>query len=144
MTYRVDASAGTGPSRDWGALAAAEPVYRQERFQIMPQRMPVSLKMQARPIVTEKPIPTLTPSRLPVLIRHSNQRPIEAGLSSDGSVWSVSDPGYYHRADSQLAADPAADGSVPAPIMDANLKARLIMLGIAAGLACYVVMKHRK
>ncbi len=136
----------TGPSRDWHAITGKEPVYRQERFALKPQRLPVHLATKARPKTVQSPIVEMPLGRMPVMVRNSNQRPIEAGVSADGSVWGVSDPGRWHRHDSNLAADAAADAGIPAPTMgwDANLKARLVMLGVAAGLAAYCVMCRKK
>ncbi len=135
-----------GPSRDWHAIAAAEPVYRQEPHSMRGKRMPVQIAPGAvRPITHASPVVGMQLGRVPIMIRSSNQRPIEAGVSADGSVWSVSDPGFIHRHDSLAADAVPADGSSPAPTYgwDANLKARLVMIGIAAGLVVYLARKNK-
>jgi hypothetical protein len=131
----TDAPEFTGPSRDWAAITAKEPVYRQERFNIRPQRMPISFKMTERPKVTTKPVVTINPSRVPILIRSSNNRPSEAGEGVSGSTWGVSDPGQYDArtlagvgADPAVAADPLAQSPYA---IDDNLRVKLV---IAAGM----------
>ncbi len=135
----TDAPEFTGPSRDWAALAAKEPVYRQERFNIRPQRMPISFKMTERPKVTNKPVVTINPSRVPILIRSSNNRPSEAGEGVSGSTWGISDPGQYDaRTLAGMGADPAtaADPLAQSPFaIDNNLRTKLV---IAAGMGLVV------
>ncbi len=134
-----------GPSRDWHAIAAGEQVYRQEPHSMRGKRMPVKIAPGAvRPVTHSSPVVGMKLGRVPIMIRNSNQRPIEAGVSADGSVWNVSDPGYIHRHDS-LAADAPA-GTLPAPTWgwDANLKARLAMIGVAVGVMAYVMRLNKK
>lgn len=136
-----------GPSRDWHAIAAQEAVYRQEPHSMRGARMPVQIATTPRPITHATPVVGMKLGRVPIMVRSSNQRPIEAGVSADGSVWAVSDPGNWHRHDSQLAADvPTADPNSAAAKWgwDANLQARLVMIGIAAGVAVYMIRKNKK
>lgn len=133
-----------GPSRDWHAIAAAEPVYRQEPHSMRGKRMPIQIATTPRPITHATPMVGMKLGRVPIMVRSSNQRPIEAGVSADGSVWGVSDPGNWHRHDSQLAADAPAGAPAPTWGWDANLKARLVMIGIAAGVVVYLAKKTKR
>jgi hypothetical protein len=138
----------TGPSRDWHAIAAKEPVYRQERFALRPQRLPVTLATKERPRTTKSPIVEMQLGRVPILVRNSNQRPIEAGVSADGSVWGVSDPGRWHRHDSNLAADGGgaeAPAGVPAPwSLASQVGTRVVLMGAALGVLAYVMSLNKK
>ena len=148
MPYRTldpitEGPSATGPSRDWHAIAASEPVYRQETRDLQPKRLPVSLTTTERPRTTPSPMIEMKLGRVPVMVRNSNQRPIEAGVSADGSVWGVSDPGYYHRHDA-LAADAPA-GTVPAPwSLGSQITARVALMGVAAGVLIYVLRQNKK
>lgn len=172
MSYRTldpmtEGPMQTGPTRDYKALGEAMPMWTEERFQIRPQRLPVQLSLAApRPKVHTPPITSLRPSRVPVLIRTSNLRPSEAGEGLAGSVWGVSDPGLYHRRDSMLAAsdptvqpgNPGASPSAEAASASAQLNptaaapwslasqisARVVLMGIAAGVAIYFMRKNAK
>jgi len=85
----------TGPTRDMHALTKNDPVYRQERFQMTPKRLPVSLRVTERPKTQKSPVVALKLGRVPILVRSSNQRPAESGEGDTGHTWGVSDPGNY-------------------------------------------------
>ncbi len=151
MPYRTldpitEGPSQTGPSRDWHAIAASEPVYRQETRDLQPKRLPVSLTTTERPRTVKSPIVEMRLGRVPIMVRNSNQRPIEAGVSGDGSVWGVSDPGRWHRPDSQLAADDATGTGLPAPTWgwDGALKARLVGIGVMAGVVIWILRKNKQ
>lgn len=133
-----------GPSRDWHAIAASEAVYRQEPHTMRGARVPIQIATTPRPIVSATPVVGMKLGRVPIMVRSSNQRPIEAGVSADGSVWQVSDPGNWHRHDSLAADAPAGTDAASKWGWDANLKARLVLLGIAAGFVAYMVRKNKK
>lgn len=134
-----------GPTRDSAAEAALQPVYRQERFNIRPQRMPVSLKLHERPKTTTKPVVTISPSRVPILIRSSNNRPAEMGAGTEGSQWGVSDPGTYDaRTLRGMGADPSSahDPLAQSPhAVDDNLRAKMLIL---AGMGLFVAYQIYK
>lgn len=137
----------TGPTRDYKALGEAMPMWVEQPHAIRPKRLPVQLQTKERPKVHTPPIVTIRPSRLPVLIRTSNLRPSEAGEGLAGSTWGVSDPGLYHRRDSALAAsDPTVQPAPPtAPwSLASQVSARLVLCGLAAGLALYFMRKNAK
>jgi hypothetical protein len=129
----------TGPTRDMRALTRNEPVYRQEAFQIQPSRRAVSLNanMQPKPISrsgTGHPASLGLPlKRVPVLIRQSNQRPMEEGTGNTASRWSISDPSWH-----ALSAD--GGETVPAPVTGYS-KTTILGLGAAIGLVAYLIMK---
>lgn len=138
----------TGPSRDMAAITAREPVYRQERFNLKPQRLPVSLKMHERPKTHTKPVVTISPSRMPVLIRSSNARPAEAGEGAEGSKWGISDPGTYDaRTLAGMGADPATANDPLAPqspwAMDNNLRGRLLIVAGMGLVVSYLMFKGK-
>jgi len=87
-----DSPMATGPSRDWKAITKDEPRWREESFQIQPKRLPVSIKMKPSVIAHMPRQPDMAISRVPVLVRSSNQRPVEAGNGPQGSAWQLSDP----------------------------------------------------
>jgi len=91
----LDSNEQTGPSLDMHRLTANEPRWREEGFQIQPKRVPVSLdlKNSTRPRVHTKPHMDLQLQRIPVLVRQSNQRPVEAGEGDQSENWALSDPG---------------------------------------------------
>jgi hypothetical protein len=92
----------TGPTRDWHAIAATEPVYRQEPWQIQANRLPVQLSGPAkRPRTQVQQAPAIPLQRLPVSVRSSNQSPVQAGLGPQNSTWRLSDP---HTMDAQTNA----------------------------------------
>jgi hypothetical protein len=129
----------TGPTRDMRALTRNEPVYRQEAFQIQPSRRAVSLNanMQPKPISrsgTGHPASLGLPlKRVPVLIRQSNQRPMEEGTGTTASRWNVSDPSWH-----ALSAD--GGETVPAP-MPGYSKTTILGLGAVVGLVAYLIIK---
>ena len=70
-----------------GNLSAAR---REEPFQPSGRRLPVALRTTPRPITHQAPVPSLSPRKMTVLVRDSNNRPNEAG--EHGSAWYVSNP----------------------------------------------------
>jgi hypothetical protein len=154
MSYRTldpmtEGPMQTGPTRDYKALGEAMPMWVEQPHAIRPQRLPVELALAApRPKVHTPPITTLRPSRLPVLIRTSNVRPSEAGEGLAGSTWGVSDPGLYHRRDSMLAAsDPTQQPAAAAAqqwSLASQVTTRLVLCGVAAGVALYFMRKNAK
>jgi hypothetical protein len=98
----------TGPTRDWHAIAAKEPVYRQEPWQIQANRLPVSLAgAPKRPRTYLQQAPAIPLQRLPVSVRSSNQSPIEAGTGVQSSTWRVSDPAWQDAQQNAVAGLPA-------------------------------------
>lgn len=89
----ADSPMASGPSVNMTAMTAAEPSWREESFNIQPKRMPISLKLRPSVIAHVPRQPDLGLSRVPVMVRSSNQRPVEAGLGPSASQWQVSDPG---------------------------------------------------
>lgn len=89
----------TGPTRDPAAEARAQPSWREESFQMRPKRLPISLNanMKTRPRARLANVGAgnilMTKARTPVLVRTSNQRPLEAGTGTSGQEWNVSTPG---------------------------------------------------
>lgn len=152
----------TGPTRDYKRIGESMPISYEEPFQIRPMAIPVKLAAKiARPETVATPVVQLRPSRVPVLIRTSNIRPSEAGQGLAGSVWGVSDPGFYHRRDAGMlsADDPAAPvdttvtsvstptdaAAAPAPqgwSLASQVTTRLVLAGIAAGVAFYFIRKN--
>lgn len=104
----------TGPSRDWGKITAAEPIWHEEPFQLNPQRIPVVLATKQRPITMQSPVVGIPLQRVPVMVRLSNQSPIEAGSGPQSTIWSMSDPG----SDGAVAGlgDNYLDNAVPADV----------------------------
>lgn len=102
----------TGPSRDWNKITAAEPIWHEEPFQLNPQRIPVVLATKQRPITMKSPVVGIPLQRVPVMVRLSNQSPVEQGSGPQGSIWNMSDPG----AENYLAGlgDGYLDNAVPA------------------------------
>jgi hypothetical protein len=133
----------TGPTRDMKAITSKEAVYRQEPFQITPQRMPVRMATKERPVTHATPVVGLRPERIPVLVRASNGRPIEAGEGLSSGTWAVSDPGWYHRPGEKvhgaLGEDPAAATSETAG--SGIGYGKLAVLGAAVGLAIYFLAR---
>lgn len=128
----------TGPTRDMQAIAAREPVYRQERFQLQPKRLPVSLNanMKARPVARSgsgTPV-RMSMKRLPVLVRQSNQRPLEAGEGTEAQRWGLSDPGAMMPG---MGGDALPGmGTLPAG------SGMLLALGVAAGVGLYLLKRR--
>ncbi len=87
-----DSPMASGPSVNMPAMTASEPRWREESFSIQPKRLPVSIKMKPSVIAHKPRQPDLALSRVPVMVRSSNQRPVEAGLGPSASQWQVSDP----------------------------------------------------
>lgn len=104
----------TGPSRDWGKITAAEPIWHEEPFQLNPQRIPVVLATKQRPITMQSPVVGIPLQRVPVMVRLSNQSPVEAGSGPQSTIWSMSDPG----SDGAVAGlgDNYLDNAVPADV----------------------------
>lgn len=130
----------SGASRDYKAIASREPVYRQEAFQMRPGRLPVSLNANMRPRPNARsgsgsPVGIKTRERIPVLVRHSNQRPLEAGTGKGSSSWDVSDPAWYNH--SMLP----GMGETPAASPGALLGTA--GFGIAAGIALFMFLNKR-
>ena len=97
----------TGPTRDWHAIAATEPVYRQEPWQIQANRLPVQLSGPAkRPYTHVQQAPAIPLQRLPVSVRSSNQSPVQAGLGPQNSTWRLSDPAWHDAASNAVAGLP--------------------------------------
>jgi hypothetical protein len=146
----------TGPTRDWHAIAAGEPVYRQEPWQIQANRLPVNLMAAPRrPQTQVKQDPAIPLQRLPVTVRSSNQRPVEAGLGPQSSTWRVSDPAWADAQQNALAGLPASSrgpmglqgpestgagcGALP-PLGTMNT-GMLILLGAIAGFGIWKLKK---
>jgi len=119
----------TGPTRDLHAIAAIEPVYRQEVHYLKPGRLPVSMNasMRARPKARSggNPDTGFRLAKIPVLVRNSNQRPQEAGTGTDRSVMSLSDPSL------------AGEAPVIAPLVNRSL----LMGGIALGALAFLLLR---
>lgn len=112
LDNRANYPGQTGPTRDWHAIAAKEPVYRQEPWQIQANRLPVQLSGPARrPNTVVKQDPAIPLQRLPVTVRSSNQRPVEAGLGPQSSTWRVSDPAWSDAQNAAVAGLPG--GALP-------------------------------
>lgn len=129
----------TGPTYDHAAAAAKEPVYRQERFQITPKRMPINLRANMRPRPRARSgsgVQTgLSMRRVPVLVRDSNNRPIEAGEGVENSRWGVSDPSWH-------AVEQQALESSALPGMGAlSGSGRFLAFGAAVGVLAWVLMR---
>lgn len=126
----------TGPSRDYKAIAAKEPQYRQEAFQMMPKRLHVdmSANMRPRPLARSgtNPDTGLAMARIPVLIRQSNQRPQEAGESGERGNWSLSDP-------SQPSG--MMPGMGESAVAEETGKKTILIAGVAIGLAAWFLLK---
>lgn len=147
----------TGPSRDWKAIAAAEPTWHEEPFQMNPRALPVMLATKLRPLVTPSPVSGISLQRIPVMVRQSNQRPIEEGTGQADSMWSMSDPaqGVSGLGDEYLDNAVPADATNPnttpmatqtlAPVTvvapAANPTLKLLILGGLVGLAAYWLRK---
>lgn len=142
----------TGPSRDWHAIAATEPQYRAEPWQIQAQRVPVRMTMKAsRPVTQVAQAPAINLKRLPVSVRSSNQSPIEAGQGQQASTWRLSDPGWDGVAGGMLpglGADDTGAGSTAAPGAMATIGGLsmpvLVGIGIVAGLLAVHCRKASK
>lgn len=131
----------TGPTRDMHALTKNDPVYRQERFQMTPKRLPVSLQVTERPKTHKSPVVELKLSRVPVMVRSSNQRPAERGEGDEGSTWGVSDPGYYdERTLNGIGADPVDAATLPGGVT-APHALKLAFVGVLAIAAAVLVFK---
>ncbi len=138
----------TGPSRDYKAIAAKEPIYRQEAFQIAPQRMPVSMNanLKPRPLARSggNPDTNLPLFRVPVLVRSSNQRPQESGESSERGVWALSDPSQPSGMMPGMgAADMLPGMGADAPAPTSMLSAKSLAIGVALGLAAWCMIKRK-
>lgn len=149
----------TGPSRDWKAIAAAEPTWHEEPFQLNPRSLPVVLAQKLRPLVTPSPVSGISLQRIPVMVRQSNQRPIEEGTGQADSMWSMSDPaqGVSGLGDQYLDNAVPADATNPttapmatqtltpvtvvAPTPATNPMLKLLGWGAAIGLAAYWLRK---
>ena len=108
LDARANYPGQTGPTRDWHAIAAAEPVYRQEPWQIQANRLPVQLSGPARrPNTVVKQDPAIPLQRLPVSVRSSNQSPVQAGLGPQNSTWRLSDPATMDAQTNAVAGIPA-------------------------------------
>jgi hypothetical protein len=100
---------------------------REENFQPQGRRIPVAIATRPRPETAQRPMPTLRPQRMSVLVRSSNARPNEAGVAN--SPWYVSNPTV-----SGLGVDdPAAAIAAAAP------KPSTILLIVGAVAALYYV-----
>jgi hypothetical protein len=66
------------------------PAWHEDRFQPIGKRMPVALKTNSRPQVSQRNVPSLSPRRMTVLVRDANSRPNEAGIIGDSTF--VSNP----------------------------------------------------
>jgi hypothetical protein len=130
----------TGPTYDHAAAAAREPVYRQERFQMQPKRLPINLRANMRPRPRARSGSGVTTglrmARVPVLVRDSNNKPIEAGDGLEGSRWGVSDPSWH-------AIEQQAHQSGALPGMGAlGGSGKLVALGVAIGAAVWLVSRR--
>jgi len=125
----------TGPTYDHAAAAARDPVYRQESFQMKPGRLPINLLANLRPKPRARAANGagmgLQPGqgRKPVMVRYSNQRPIEAGEGVEASSWSVSAPEHFSGAMPGMG---ALDGA-----------GKLLAFGAAVGAALWFFSKRR-
>ncbi len=138
----------TGPSRDYKAIAALEPVYRQEAFQLLPKRLPVSMNANLKPRPWARPgnspdthMPLF---RIPVLVRQSNQRPQEAGTSNDRGNWSLSDPSHNPGQDVAGASDMLPGMGEEALPGGPAISMKTILTGLGVGVAVYFLMGKRK
>jgi len=127
----------SGPTRNMAADAALQPAYRQERFSLTPRRLPVSFKTSTRPRTSPIPVVGLSLGRVPVLVRSSNQRPAEAGTGPDSSQWAVSDPGAF----AGMGEEPLVGSTIG---VDANMKGRLALLGIAVGVLGFILVQKKR
>lgn len=131
----------TGPTRDMHALTKNDPVYRQERFQMTPKRLPVSFQVTERPKTHASPVVGIKLGRVPVLVRSSNQRPSEAGEGDTGNTWGVSDPGNYDaRTLSGIGADETNAAVLPAGVT-VNQGYKLALVGALAIAATVLLFK---
>ena len=113
----------TGPSRDWNKITSAEPIWHEEPFQLNPQRIPVVLATKQRPLTMQTPVVGIPLQRVPVMVRLSNQSPVEQGTGPQGSVWNMSDPGAHNYLaglgdtylDNAVPADASNPINAPAP-----------------------------
>ncbi len=136
----------TGPSRDYKAIAAQEPVYREEAFQMMPRRLPVSMNsnLKPRPVARSggNPDTNLPLFRIPVLIRRSNQRPQESGESAERGNWSLSDPSQ------PSGMMPGMGGADMLPGMGLlttePITWKTLLAGLAVGVGVYALMGMKK
>lgn len=136
----ADSPMATGPSVNMHALTAQEPRWREESFNIQPRRMPVTLKMKPSVLAHQPRQPDLAIARVPVMVRSSNQRPVEAGNGPQGSLWQVSDPLVPHLQPS--GALPGMGEDPLAPKLGLSTGA-LIGLGALAGcLAAYLCSRR--
>jgi hypothetical protein len=135
----------TGPTRDHAADTAANPTYRQEwSYNIQPGRRPVTLTGRTRPQTTAAKTTTLTPGRMPVLVRNSNMNPAATGTGDSNSTWRVSDP--YWSNTSEGAAAVAGLGDPPPLAQLGPSPFTKYFFGIAAltGIVGYFVWKKLK
>lgn len=127
----------TGPTRDMRAITAREPVYRQEHFQLMPKRLPVHLtgNMKPRPRARSGSGVTtpIAMSRVPVLVRTSNQKPLAQGTGVAGEAWNVSDPGAHALAAGEMM-----------PGMGALERSQQVLAGLAVGVAAWFLLKRKR
>jgi hypothetical protein len=137
----TDAPQFTGPTRDMHAITAKDAVWRQERFQMTPKRLPVSLRLTPRPKTHKSPVVGLQHKRVPVLVRSSNNRPQEAGDGDEGGTWSVSDPGNYDgRVLHGIGADPVDAANTP---LTSGNAVKLAVVGGLALLACVLACRGK-
>lgn len=161
LVSTLDPHAATEPSVNMDQLTAAEPRWREESFQITPQRKPVTLDTRnaTRPVTTKSRITQMPLQRIPVMVRSSNQRPVEAGEGHQSESWRLSDPGalqHSHLEDQAMVAHGIGPGGwMPGmgtlqdvDVADPTAKrtglsvGMLVGLGVMAGLA-YVMLKGR-
>jgi len=137
----------TGPSRDYKAIAAQEPVYRQEAFQIQPKRLPVSMgaNMRPRPLARSggNPDTNLPLFRIPVLVRKSNHRPQEAGESGDKGDWSLSDPSQPSGMMPGMGAADMLPGMGETAPAGGLASGKNVAIGMALGLAAWFLIKRK-
>ncbi len=133
----LDSPMATGPSVNMPALTAAEPRWREESFNIQPKRMPISFKMKPSVIAHKPRQPDLELNRVPVMVRSSNQRPVEAGNGPQGSQWQLSDPATMRANGFQPSGALPGMGEDPmAPKIGASV-GLVLLVGALAGCLAY-------
>jgi hypothetical protein len=137
-----DSPMATGPSVNMPALTAQEPRWREESFNIRPQRMPISFKMKPSVIAHQPRQPDLAIARVPVMVRSSNQRPVEAGNGPQGSMWQISDPmaSHLHQPSGAL---PGMGEDPLAPKLGLSTGA-VLGIGALAGCLCFFLCHRRR
>jgi len=133
----------TGPTYNHAAEAARHPTYREEPFQMKPGRLPVNLRANMRPRPRARSgsgVATgIKLARVPVLVRDSNNRPIEAGEGLEASRWGVSDPSWH-----AVERKSAESGALPGMgLLGASSPTSvLVAIGVGMGALAWVLSRR--